>query len=132
MKNLITTTIAILLLFASCSDDSNDTPPSSDLILTELNDNAFKESSEGLVVYFENDLFIVATSKIQNCWKTYAPRAFITTHNKYEVIYDVTNSDGSQYAVMITGSADGITMRIDDGQNPIETYYLSPTDDCIV
>ena len=132
MKKLLALSVMVLFLSVSCSDDSNDTPPLSDLILTELNDNAFKESTEGLVVYFENDLFIIATSKIQHCWKTYAPRAFINTHNEYEVIYDVTNSDGGQYTVRITGSVDGITMRIDDGKNPVEIYYLSPTDDCIV
>jgi len=30
------------------------------------------------------------------------PPAFINTHNKYEVKYDVTNSAGGQYAVIIT------------------------------
>ena len=130
MKNLFrVTTIVILLLFVSCSDGSSNTSPSSDLILTELNGNAFKNSSEGLVVYFENNLLIISSSKIQNCWVTTALRAQIISHKSNEVVYNVTDQYGD-FTVRITGSKSGITLRIANGEE-LETYSLSPTDDCI-
>lgn len=131
MKYLIgTVAIAFLLLFVSCSDDSDDMPTSGDLILTELNGNAYKNSSESLVVYFENNLLIVANSKVQHCWKTTALNAQILSQKSNEVIYNVTEQ-AENFTFKITGSKSGIILRMTDGEK-VETYSLSPTDDCIV
>lgn len=131
MKKLFRiTTLVLLFVLVSCSDDSEDNPPASDFLLTELNGNSFYNSSVDIFVYFENNRIYLGIEKIENCWEMEEMPAQIINHSSSQVVYKIKYVDEEEFTLTITGSKSNIKFEVSaDGEETI-SYSLSASEDC--
>ena len=103
MKNIFRlTTIAILLLFASCSDNST---PESQTMTERLKGDLFQEIEEGSVITVEKTRFLEGLLNQDDCWQM----------AKYKIV--MTNETYDTMNASITANDVTISME----------FYLSPS-----
>ena len=103
MKNIFRlTTIAILLLFASCSDNST---PESQTMTERLKGDLFQEIEEGSVITVEKTRCLEALLNQDDCWQM----------AKYKIV--MTNETYDTMNASITANDVTISME----------FYLSPS-----
>ncbi len=123
MKRIITTTIAILLLFASCSDDSNDMPPT-ETITQRLKGDLFQEIEDGSVISFEKTQFFEGILKQDGCWQM-ADYKIVMTNETYDTMNaSLTANDATvSMEIYLSPSGESLNIKLFDSEYVLNYDY---------
>ena len=108
MKNLIrVTTIAILLIFVSCSDDT----PDSQTFTQRVKGDLYQEVNEGSVISIEKTKLLEGLLKQDECWQM-SDIKIVMTNETYDTMNASITANGVTVSLEASISASGETLNI--------------------
>lgn len=128
MKNLFkVTTIAILLIFASCSDDSS---PESQTMTERLKGDLFQEIEEGSVISVEKTRFLEGLLNQDDCWQM-AEYKIVMTNETYDTMNaSITANDVTiSMEFYLSPSGESLNIKIFDSEFVLN-YDYDLIDEC--